>query len=162
VWRSRIRCSTTESPIDENIAQPGYPHLRPQSLRFRRTRAPWEVSRVGPYRADAANQADTGPGAGCGQLTNLAVVGDTGCADFVYLIHNGVPTSTLDLGTSMQGIRFIGKTVAGLDFTINYLFKKTEVPARRFGSTISSIRTSPPTGARILASVWSPRRPRPN
>jgi hypothetical protein len=39
-----------------------------------------------------------------------------------------VPTSAVDLDASMFGFRVLGKTFAGLDFTVNYLFKRTEVP----------------------------------
>jgi hypothetical protein len=96
---------------------------RPNILPWRMVRAPWEVTRVGTHRTDAPDQADLAPAPGCAD-------GPQGlrCGDFVYLLQNGVPTNVLDVDTSMFGFRFGGQTFAGLDFTLNYIFKKSEVP----------------------------------
>ena len=99
---------------------------RPQALPFRRVRSPWEISRVGPYRTDAANTADLGAKAGCLDGTTLAFAG--GCGDFVYDINDGWPRRWLSFESSMAGIRLFGQTVEGLDVSLDYIFKRTEVP----------------------------------
>jgi len=98
--------------------------IRPQSLPFNRTRSPWEISRVGPYRTDAANHADVGKGPGCFDGVGL----QGGCGDFVYGINDGWPRSWLSLESSMAGMRLFGQTFQGLDVSFDYIFKRTEVP----------------------------------
>ncbi|MGH7858543.1 MAG: DUF1302 family protein, partial [Candidatus Binatia bacterium] len=98
-------------------------HFRPNQSSFQQVRHPWEVSRVGPYNTEAADGADTTADGCVGSAIDCAD------ADFVYLIDSKqVPTSVIDLDASMFGTRILGKTWGGLDFSMNYLFKRTEVP----------------------------------
>jgi hypothetical protein len=104
--------------IDQNNSITGF-HWPPW-VPFRQVRTPWEVTRVGSRRTDAPDQADLGTAPGCGD--------GLGCADFVYLVDDGYPTTTLSLDASMFGARFLTKTFGGLDVSLNYLFKRSEVP----------------------------------
>jgi hypothetical protein len=89
---------------------------------FGRVRHPWEISRVGTRRTEATDQADLG-----GVRDSCA--DGLGCADFLYLINNGIPTRTWDPDDAgMVGARLLGQTFAGIDFTLNWVYKKTEVP----------------------------------
>ena len=106
-------------------------HLRRNQLPFNQVRHPWEVTRVGPYSTEAGDGADTqdGPNRSVAECREAYSFTDCADADFVYLIDSKqVPTSVLDLDASMVGVRLLGKTWGGLDFTMNYLFKRTEVP----------------------------------
>jgi hypothetical protein len=93
---------------------------RSQAIPFRKVRHPWELDRVGTAYGEIPSQADLSPGRGCGDLL--------GCADFVWQTRTGGVTKTLDLDASMAGVRFLGKTIGGLDFSLNYLWKRAEVP----------------------------------
>ena len=98
-------------------------HRQRNTLPFNQARHPWEVSRVGPYNTEAADGADT-TADGC---RGSAI--DCADADFVYLIDGKqVPTSIIDPDASMFGMRVLGKTFANVDFSMNYIFKRTEVP----------------------------------
>jgi hypothetical protein len=87
---------------------------RPSQQPFRRVRYPWELSRVGPYHTEVFDQAELGD--------------PIGNADLIYLNRSDVPTSTFSFAASMVGVRLLGKTFGGLDFTLNYLFKRSELP----------------------------------
>ena len=134
-WSPNWRPLTERIIVDEafrmgladNVALGGLPHRRPHAKPFNQVRHPWAVQRVGPYRTDAANQADLSDGNPPCNTNNPNPL-QQGCADFAYLINNDVPTSLIDIDTSMQGVRILGKTWAGLDFTLNYMYKKSEVP----------------------------------
>ena len=89
------------------------PNRRPNFVPFDQVRHPWELSRIGPFPTEVFDQADAG------LLGNV---------DVIYLNRNGIPTSTFDFGASMAGIRFLGKTLGGIDLTLNYLFKRTDLP----------------------------------
>jgi hypothetical protein len=93
-----------------------YPNFRS----FARVRHPWEVSRVGDFRTDAPDYADLG-------ADSTTCADGLGCGDFLYLINNGVPTSTFDLDASMMGVRWFSN-FKGVEYTFNYIFKRTEVP----------------------------------
>jgi hypothetical protein len=88
------------------------PNRRPTQLPFRRVRHPWELSRDGPYYTETFDQADVGFAKG----------------DVIYLNVNDFPTTTLSSGAGMVGMRVLGKTFGNLDFTLNYLFKRAELP----------------------------------
>ena len=90
------------------------PNPRPNQLPFHRVRHPWELSRDGPYRTEVFDQAE--------------LPAPLGSSDVIYLVRNGIPTSTFDPDASMAGIRWLGKIGFGLDFTLNYLFKRAELP----------------------------------
>jgi hypothetical protein len=99
--------------IDNNNKVDGL--RRQNSQPFKRVRHPWEITRVGNNYADATDTADLGP--------------LLGQSDFVYLASRNVPTSEFDVrDCSMAGIRFLGSTFAGINFTLNYLFKRAELP----------------------------------
>jgi hypothetical protein len=85
---------------------------RPTQLPFRRVRYPWELSRDGPDYGETFDQADVGFAKG----------------DVVYLNRNDFPTATLSKQGGMAGARLLGKTFGNLDFTLNYLFKRAELP----------------------------------
>jgi len=101
-----------------------FPCRRNKALPFNRTRHPWEISRVGPYRTDAPNYADVGNLPGC--LDGVGLQG--GCGDFVYGINDGWPRKWMSLESSMAGIRLFGQTFQGIDISFDYIFKRTEVP----------------------------------
>ncbi|MGH7898455.1 MAG: hypothetical protein ACREQQ_10910, partial [Candidatus Binatia bacterium] len=96
------------------------PNRRPSDLSFRRVRHPWELSRDGPYKTEVFDQADLGSLGG--------VIGDV---DLIYLNRNDMPTATLSPDASVAGVRLLGKTIAGLDFTLNYLFKRSDLPGTK-------------------------------
>ena len=98
--------------VDQNNILDGF--KRWNSSPFDRVRYPWELQRVGHRYADAGDEADLGP--------------LLGKSDFVYLTSRNVPTSEFDLDGSMFGARFLGTTFAGINFTVNYLFKRAELP----------------------------------
>ena len=117
-------CMTLLTGQRENPANARFECRRPTSLPFWRTRHPWEVSRVGPYKTDAASMADVGPEPGCRDGVGL----NGGCGDFVYGIHDQWPRDWISWDSSMAGARFFGQTFAGIDFSLNYIFKRSEVP----------------------------------
>ena len=98
--------------VDQNNPLDGF--RRPNQSPFDRVRYPWELQRVGHQYADAGDEADLGP--------------LLGKSDFVYLTSRNVPTSEFDIDASMFGARFLGTTFAGINFTLNYLFKRAELP----------------------------------
>jgi hypothetical protein len=104
--------------VDRNNTLDGISY--PTYLPFRQVRHPWEVSRVGEFRTDAPDYADLGS-----DPTTCA--DGLGCGDFVYLINNGVPTSTLSLDASMFGVRWFSN-LFGVEYTFNYIYKRSEVP----------------------------------
>ena len=87
---------------------------RPTQQSFRRVRHPWELSRDGPHRTEVFDQA--------------VLPDPLGNADLIYLNDSDIPTSTFSFDASMAGARFLGKLGFGLDFTLNYLFKRTDLP----------------------------------
>ncbi len=110
--------------VDQNFSSTGGfdPTLtRPNSTEFSRIRHPWEISRVGEHRTDAPNYADQG----ADQTTCADLLG---CGDFVYQIHDDMPRKLFDFDASMVGVRMLGQTYGGIDFTLNYVYKRTEVP----------------------------------
>ncbi|MGH7804007.1 MAG: hypothetical protein ACREQJ_06635, partial [Candidatus Binatia bacterium] len=108
----------------------------------------WEVSRVGGFATEASDGADTTPDGCVGPPYKCMT------ADFVYLIDNKqVPTSTFDLDASMFGVRLLGHTFAGLDFTLNYLFKRTEVP----GTSVPAHLLFDPNGNPDVPSLGNTR-----
>jgi hypothetical protein len=120
---------------------------RPNQQPFDRIRHPWEVTRVGPYRTEALDHADLGGQPGCEDVSNLPGVNlPAGCGDFIYLIDNPVPTSLFDKDASMFGVRLLGKTFGNLDFTLNYLFKRTEVPGTVLPAHLLFDRNNPQNG----------------
>ena len=81
------------------------------TLPFRQVRSPWELGRVGAKYADSpavVQQAD-------GSL-----------ADFMYLIRNDVPPSEFSTSAMMAGVRILGTTIGNANFTLNYLFRRSD------------------------------------
>jgi hypothetical protein len=105
--------------LDENNALTGF--RRKNSSPFDRVRHPWEVQRVGPYPTEAPDYADLG--------ADPSTCNDgLGCADFIYLTEEQTPTSTLDWEASMAGVRLLGQTFAGINFSLNYIYRRAELP----------------------------------
>jgi uncharacterized protein DUF1302 len=96
------------------------PNRRPTQLPFSRVRYPWELSRDGPHKTEVFDQADLG-----------SLGGVIGNVDLIYLNDNRMPTETLSYEASVAGVRFLGKTFAGIDFTLNYLFKRSDLPGTK-------------------------------
>ena len=99
--------------VDNNNILDG---LRRQNSRpFEDVRYPWELTRVGHNYGDATDTADLGP--------------LLGQSDFVYLLSENVPDEEFDVrDASMAGIRMLGTTFANINFTLNYIFKRAELP----------------------------------
>ena len=95
--------------VDQNNVLDGF--NRSTLLPFQQVRAPWELGRVGARKTDSPDQA---------------VFADGSKSDFIYQINTDIPNETLSFDASMAGLRFIGKTYGGFDFTLNYLFKRTD------------------------------------
>jgi hypothetical protein len=87
---------------------------------FDQVRHPWEVQRIGPGPTEAQDFADQGSVPGCAD--------PPGCADFAYLASTTYPSADFAWGNSMAGIRLLGSTFGGIQFSLNYLFKRTELP----------------------------------
>ncbi|MGH7857395.1 MAG: DUF1302 family protein [Candidatus Binatia bacterium] len=87
---------------------------RPNQLPFHRVRHPWELSRDGPYKTEVFDQAVLPP--------------PLGNADVIHLNRNAIPTSALSFDASMAGARWLGKIGFGIDLTLNYLFKRSDLP----------------------------------
>jgi hypothetical protein len=96
------------------------PMPRPNGRKWSQVRHPWETHRISPFAPDAPDFADLGAAPGCAD--------GLGCADFVYLTESSKCESELDFACNMFGVRLLGKTFAGLDFTLNYLFKRADLP----------------------------------
>ena len=97
--------------IDQNNPLHGF--RRPHQQPFRQVRHPWELTRVGGLYGDAEDEADLGP--------------LLGKSDFVYLASRNVPTSTFSLEASEVGVRLLGTTFAGIQISLNYLFKRSDL-----------------------------------
>jgi hypothetical protein len=78
---------------------------------FDQVRAPWELGRVGARYGDSPAVVQTADG-------NLV--------DFMYLIRNDVPPSELSVSAMMAGVRILGTTFGNANFTLNYLFKRSD------------------------------------
>lgn len=98
--------------IDQNNPVDGF--RRPNQSPFDRVRHPWEITRVGNRASDSTDFADLGP--------------ILGKSDFVYLSSRNVPTSELDFDASVAAIRVLATTFGGINFTLNYIFKRAELP----------------------------------
>jgi hypothetical protein len=144
--------------------------LRPHQFNFRRIRHPWEIERVGPEYSTAPDQGDLGP-----LLKNLVAQGigvpgsiTNGKADFIYLGNQkygdrmniaGNGYNEIDLRRNMAGARLMGQTaIGGLYFTLNYIYKRSEIPAPYIGwETLFDPNATPvPTGFNIRPSVLTP------
>ena len=124
---------------------------RPHDIPFARRRHPWEIEAVGPEYATAPDQGDTNlDGVVGGLLDDLGIItGPSGGAvsdraDFIYLgnqKHGDRVNLSEDgwheidpMNRSMAGIRFMGQTSSGgLYFTLNYIWKRAEIPAPGIG-----------------------------
>ena len=97
--------------VDRNNSLTGF--TRNNALPFNQVRYPWELSRIGPHYAEAQDFAEVGP--------------PFGTSDFVYLVHDDWDKSWFSFSQSMAGLRFLGQ-LFGVDFTLNYIFKRAELP----------------------------------
>jgi uncharacterized protein DUF1302 len=98
--------------VDQNNSLTGF--TRRNSVPFSQVRYPWELSRIGPYKTEAQDFAEVGP--------------PFGTSDFVYLVHDDSSKRWFSFRQSMAGVRFLGQLAGGVDFTINYIFKRAELP----------------------------------
>jgi hypothetical protein len=98
--------------VDRNNSLTGF--TRRNGVPFSQVRYPWELSRIGPYQTEAQDFAVVGP--------------PFGQSDFVYLIHDDWSKSWFSFQQSMAGLRFLGQLMGGVDFTLNYIFKRAELP----------------------------------
>lgn len=120
---------------------------RPHKVPFDQVRHPWEIERVGPEYATAPDQGDLGIEKIAAQLglpLGSPLAGGVGKADFVYL-GNRPYGDDIDLSPdgwheidphnrSMGGARIMGQTATGgLYFTLNYIYKRAEIPAPGIG-----------------------------
>jgi hypothetical protein len=138
---------------------------RPHKYNFRRVRHPWEIERVGPEYSTAPDQGDLGP-----LLQSLGVPpGVTnGKADFIYLGNQKFGDriniasdgyNEIDLSRSMAGARLMGQTaIGGLYFTLNYIWKRAEIPAPYIGwETLFDPNAIPnPIGANLRNDKLTP------
>ncbi len=90
------------------------PNRRPADVPFDRIRHPWELTRDGPYLTETFDQA--------------VLPAPLGNVDLIYLNRNDIPTKTLSFDASVVGLRVLGKTFGGLDFTLNYIYKRSDLP----------------------------------
>ncbi len=98
--------------IDQNNPVDGF--RRRNSLPFQQVRYPWEVTRIGPRKTDAQDFAEMGP-----------LLGNS---DFIYLIDDDFPKKVLSFEGSAAGVRFLGRIFGSIDFSLNYVFKRAEIP----------------------------------
>ncbi len=111
---------------------------------FGRVRYPWEISRIGSRATDAPNWADLG-------ADQRTCQDGLGCGDFLYQIHDDMPRKLFSFDASMVGIRMLGQTFGGIDYTINYLFKRSEVPGTALAvNDIFDANRPAPVGSGIL------------
>lgn len=80
-------------------------------LPFRQVRAPWELGRVGARYGDSPAVVQNADGS----LT-----------DFMYIIKNDVPPSEVSMDALMAGFRILGTTFGNANFSVNYLFKRSD------------------------------------
>jgi hypothetical protein len=85
---------------------------RNMSTDFNQVRSPWEILRIGARPGDAPAVVQNADGT----LT-----------DFWYLAKNDVPPSELSLDAMMAGVRLLGSTYGNADFTLNYIFKRSDI-----------------------------------
>ena len=97
---------------DQNNPLTGF--TRNNAVPFSQVRYPWELSRIGPYYGEAQDFAEVGP--------------PFGKSDFLYLVHDDWDKSWVSLSQSMAGLRFLGQLFGGIDFTLNYIYKRAELP----------------------------------
>jgi hypothetical protein len=120
---------------------------RPHDIGFARRRHPWELSSVSSDHNHAPDQGDLG----IENIINAVGIdlstgegGATGGADFIYLGNqrHGDRVNLYGDGhheidpkrRSMAGIRFMGQTsTGGIYFTLNYIWKRVEIPAPGIG-----------------------------
>jgi uncharacterized protein DUF1302 len=96
---------------DDNNPVTGF--TRPNAVPFSQVRYPWELSRVGPHYAEAQDFAELPP--------------PFGNSDFVYLIDDDTSKRVFAFRQSEAGARFLAQSF-GVDFTVNYIFKRAEIP----------------------------------
>src|SRR5262249_12699964 len=80
-------------------------------LPFKQVRPAWELGRVGARYGDSPAVVQNADGT----LT-----------DFMYLIQNDVPPAELSTSAMMAGVRLLGTTVGNANFTLNYLFRRSD------------------------------------
>ena len=129
--------------VDSNNTYTGL--TRPNHVPFAQIRHPWEISRVGSHRTDAPDQADLGGIRG-------SCADGAGCGDFLYIIQDGTERDLFHFDASMFGARLFGQTFAGLDVSLNYLFKRSEVPGTALAvyDIFDANRPAPPGPANPL------------
>jgi hypothetical protein len=111
---------------------------RPHRIPFSRARHPWEIERVGPDYGFPPDQGDLNldalvPGFPVADRADFIYLGNQRHGDRVNLYPNG--WDEIDPAhRSMAGIRILGQTeIAGLYFTLNYIWKRAEIPAPGIG-----------------------------
>ncbi len=104
--------------LDQNNPLTGF--TRRNSLPFRQVRYPWELSRVGSRYGDAQDFAQLGP--------------PFGNSDFIYLIDDETSNSVVSFRQQEAAVRFLGHGF-GIDFTLNYIYKRAELPGTDLHAT---------------------------
>jgi hypothetical protein len=94
---------------DENNLLTGF--NRNTMLPFQQVRHPWELIRVGNRRTDAPATVQNADGS---------------FSDFFYQIPTDTPRNEVDFARSMVGVRLLGTTIGNANFTLNYLYKRTD------------------------------------
>jgi hypothetical protein len=102
------------------------------ALPFRQVRAPWELGRVGARYGDSPA---------------VVQIADGSLADFMYLIRNDVPPSELSVDAMMAGVRILGTTFGNSNFTLNYLFKRSDATSSAVAFSQIFDPSLPGTGA---------------
>ena len=113
-WSPDSKPLTDHAIVEEILRLPFDPERRSNHLPYRLVRNPWSFIRVGPGKTDAPDR---------GVFPKGAFGGATG--DFIYLVQDRYPGTGFD--NNEVGVRLLGKYGAA-DFTLNYLYKRTEIP----------------------------------
>jgi len=113
-WSPDAHPLTDHAIVEEILDLPFDPVRRSNHLPYADVRNPWSIIRVGPGHNDAPDR---------GVFPRGAFGGATG--DFIYLVQDRWPS--FGVHNSEAGLRILGK-LGDADFTLNYLYKRTEVP----------------------------------
>jgi hypothetical protein len=111
LWTPRQAPLTRDLIFEEAFGLPFDPVHRSSRLPYRAVRNPWSISRIGPGLTEAPDRASFGSGQ---------------FLDLIYLTDDQAPHGT-KFNDPEAGLRVLGQ-LWGADFTLNYLFKRAELP----------------------------------
>jgi hypothetical protein len=119
-WKIHTNQSVVANPITRNV-----------SVDFNQVRHPWEILRVGARPGDSPAVVQNADGS---------------LSDFMPLIKNDVPPTELSTDALMAGVRLLGTTFGNTNFTLNYLYKRSDTASAAAAFSQIFDPTAPGTG----------------